>query len=128
MNSLKYEVSILLKSIGITGTHKGFYYLRDAVLIVLEDELALCNVHKNIYTVISGKYNVSCGSIARAVRIVCCSLDMKALRSGHKLFARLCFTDYPYPKELIEILADCIRFKERYADQEQQKENSPTAF
>ena len=43
------KLVLFLKSIGISGRYKGFYYLKEAVFLVLQDEHCLCKVQENIY-------------------------------------------------------------------------------
>lgn len=42
------KLVLFLKSIGISGRYKGFYYLKEAVFLVLQDEHCLCKVQENI--------------------------------------------------------------------------------
>ena len=35
------KLVLFLKSIGISGRYKGFYYLKEAVFLVLQDELSV---------------------------------------------------------------------------------------
>lgn len=108
MKNSEYEITILLKSCKITGTYKGFYYLRDAVSIVLEDEFSLCNARKRIYGPIAEKYGVSPESVIRAIGTVCGSLDMEFLKAKHGIFPKFSCMLRPAPKELIEIFADYL--------------------
>lgn len=48
------KLVLFLKSIGISGRYKGFYYLKEAVFLVLQDEHCLCKVQENIYRPIAG--------------------------------------------------------------------------
>ena len=46
------KLVLFLKSIGISGRYKGFYYLKEAVFLVLQDEHCLCTVsytHLDVY-------------------------------------------------------------------------------
>ena len=65
------KLVLFLKSIGISGRYKGFYYLKEAVFLVLQDEHCLCKVQENIYRPIAERNHVSLSSVARAIRTVC---------------------------------------------------------
>ena len=64
------KLVLFLKSIGISGRYKGFYYLKEAVFLVLQDEHCLCKVQENIYRPIAERNHVSLSSVARAIRTV----------------------------------------------------------
>lgn len=53
------KLVLFLKSIGISGRYKGFYYLKEAVFLVLQDEHCLCKVQENIYRPIAERNHVS---------------------------------------------------------------------
>ena len=59
------KLVLFLKSIGISGRYKGFYYLKEAVFLVLQDEHCLCKVQENIYRPIAERNHVSLSSVAR---------------------------------------------------------------
>lgn len=108
-SNMEEKLSIFLKSIGISGRYKGFYYLKDAVFLVLEDEHCLCNIQKEIYRPISDMYHVSAPSTARAIRTVC------QIAAANEAQLRIFFPGFHshgtlYPKELIEMAADYLRY------------------
>lgn len=43
------KLVLFLKSIGISGRYKGFYYLKEAVFLVLQDEHCLCKVQEKAH-------------------------------------------------------------------------------
>ncbi|GLG90387.1 sporulation initiation factor Spo0A C-terminal domain-containing protein [Sellimonas catena] len=109
-SNMEEKLSIFLKSIGISGRYKGFYYLKEAVFLVLEDEHCLCNIQKEIYRPIAEMYHVSVPSIARAIRTVCQiaaanEAQLRAFFPGFLSHGTL------YPKELIEMAADYLRYQ-----------------
>ena len=106
---MEEKLSIFLKSIGISGRYKGFYYLKEAVFLVMEDEHCLCNIQE-IYRPIAEMYHVSVPSIARAIRTVCQiaaanEAQLRAFFPGFLSHGTL------YPKELIEMAADYLRYQ-----------------
>nr|WP_294467648.1 sporulation initiation factor Spo0A C-terminal domain-containing protein [uncultured Sellimonas sp.] len=103
------KLCMFLKSIGISGRYKGFYYLKDAVFLVLENERSLCNIQQEIYQPIAETYHVSVSSIARAIRTVCqaASQNEEKIR---EFFPGFFSHGTLYPKELIEMAADYLRY------------------
>lgn len=63
------KVVEILTEIGIPGHFKGYNYLRDAVLIVLQDRAFLNGVTKRLYPYIAEKYGISPTVVERALRI-----------------------------------------------------------
>ena len=100
-SNMEEKLSIFLKSIGISGRYKGFYYLKEAVFLVMEDEHCLCNIQKEIYRPIAEMYHVSVPSIAAAAN----EAQLRAFFPGFLSHGTL------YPKELIEMAADYLRYQ-----------------
>ena len=75
------KLVLFLKSIGISGRYKGFYYLKEAVFLVLQDEHCLCKVQENIYRPIAERNHVSLAWQGQSVPSVSQHRQMK-LSSG----------------------------------------------
>ena len=103
------KLVLFLKSIGISGRYKGFYYLKEAVFLVLQDEHCLCKVQENIYRPIAERNHVSLSSVARAIRTVCLTASTNETQL-RKFFPNYSFHGTLYPKELIELAADYDRY------------------
>lgn len=76
------KLVLFLKSIGISGRYKGFYYLKEAVFL---------------------------SSVARAIRTVCLTASTNETQL-RKFFPNYSFHGTLYPKELIELAADYVRY------------------
>lgn len=66
--NVRKETTRLLHEIGVPANLKGHNYLRDAVLMVLEDRNLINSVTKTIYPSIGKRYQTSACSVERAIR------------------------------------------------------------
>lgn len=62
------EVTEVLHQMGIPAHVKGYQYLRDAILYIMEDVNLLGAVTKELYPLVSEKYNTSASRVERAIR------------------------------------------------------------
>ncbi len=67
----------LLHEIGIPAHLSGHNYLRDAILLVLQDREAIYHMTKEVYPTIGSKYGKTPGSVEKAIRT---ALDVAWLR------------------------------------------------
>jgi len=66
--NVRKETTRLLHEIGIPANLKGHDYIRDAVIMVLEDRKLISSVTKTIYPNIGKRYQTSACSVERAIR------------------------------------------------------------
>lgn len=66
--NVRKETTRLLHEIGIPANLKGHNYIRDAVIMVLEDRRLISSVTKTIYPNIGRRYQTSACSVERAIR------------------------------------------------------------
>ncbi len=66
--SLDMEVTNIIHQIGVTAHIKGYLYLREAILMVINDVDLLGAVTKELYPLIGDKYNSSPSRVERAIR------------------------------------------------------------
>jgi len=57
-----------IKMVGITANIKGYYYLRDAILMVHEDFDLMSRLTTGLYVMVAGKYNSTPQRVERAMR------------------------------------------------------------
>jgi len=62
------EVTNILHQMGVPAHVKGYQYLRDAILYIVEDNNLLGAVTKELYPMIGEKYNTSASRVERAIR------------------------------------------------------------
>lgn len=98
----------LLKGLGIYRTYKGYYYVSDAIELVMKDASLLLYISKSLYPVIAKHFDTSISCVERNIRTVinCCweseyasSLESMA---GIRLYRK------PKAGEFIDILANYL--------------------
>lgn len=62
------EVTGILHQMGVPAHIKGYQYLRDAIVFVIEDINLLGAVTKELYPMIADKYNTTASRVERAIR------------------------------------------------------------
>jgi len=75
--STEQIVSDLIKSIGITPNLAGYNYLREAVLLAVEQPDRLKSVSKSIYPLIAKEHGINVRNIDRAIRCAILSAQNK---------------------------------------------------
>lgn len=71
-NIMERTIAELIKMIGITPNIAGYRYLREAVILSINQPEVLHTVSKSIYPILAGKYNTTPRNIDRAIR---CAID-----------------------------------------------------
>ncbi len=66
--NLEIEVTSILHQMGVPAHVKGYQYLRDAILLILDDINLLGAVTKELYPLVAEKYNTSASRVERAIR------------------------------------------------------------
>lgn len=69
-NDLKYELAAteIIQSIGVQANHKGYRYLRTAIVIAVENPKMLVGIYKSLYTKVAEIYNTNEKNVERAIR------------------------------------------------------------
>ena len=62
------EVTNILHQMGVPAHIKGYQYLRDAIVFVIDDTNLLGAVTKELYPMIAEKYNTTASRVERAIR------------------------------------------------------------
>lgn len=65
---LEHEVSRALRELGVPANLKGYEYLRDAVLMAIEQGHVMGNVTKVVYPAIASNWNTTPSRVERAIR------------------------------------------------------------
>ncbi len=68
VTSYEVEVTGILHQMGVPAHIKGYQYLRDAIVFVIEDMNLLGAVTKELYPMIADKYNTTASRVERAIR------------------------------------------------------------
>ena len=108
-------VTELLHKIGIPAHFKGYNYLRDAVLVVLEEEgLFGGSLTKELYPRLAEKYNTTPGGVEAAIRnAVITAWDHGNRAFLEELTGRTTKGRFPTNSLIIAKLADQLKYKAR---------------
>lgn len=66
--NLEIEVTNILHQMGVPAHVKGYQYLREAILLILDDVNLLGAVTKELYPLVAEKYGTSASRVERAIR------------------------------------------------------------
>jgi two-component system response regulator (stage 0 sporulation protein A) len=108
-----------IKTVGITANIKGYYYLRDAILMVHEDSDLMSRLTTGLYALVANKYNSTPQRVERAMRH---AIETAWNRGNIKVLEE--FFGYtildskgkPTNGEFIAMLADKLNTELRYVD------------
>lgn len=78
--NMEQVVSNMIKRLGITPNIAGYRYLREAVMMCIEQPAAVKTAAKSIYPVLAEKYNTTSRNIDRAIR---CAIDSASKKSKY---------------------------------------------
>ncbi|HHV93294.1 MAG TPA: sporulation transcription factor Spo0A [Firmicutes bacterium] len=113
--SREAQVTELLHRIGIPAHFKGYNYLRDAVMVVIEEEgLFGGSLTKELYPRLAQKYNTTPGGVEAAIR----NAVITAWEHGNRAYleeltGRTNKGRFPTNSLIIAKLADQIKYKSR---------------
>ena len=118
MNDSEYDVEIMvsniIKTIGVPAHIKGYQFLRDAIIWVIEDMELINAVTKELYPGIAKKYKTTPSRVERAIRHAIevswqrGDIDMLNKLLGHTVKFN---KDKPTNSEFIAMIADKIRLQ-----------------
>ena len=66
--SLELQVTDIIHQIGVPAHIKGYQYLRDAILLAIEDDQIINAVTKRLYPAVAKKHNTTSSRVERAIR------------------------------------------------------------
>ena len=67
-NNLQISISRMLHELGMPSHIKGYQYLRDAIMMSVEDPGMISSITKILYPTIAKKYKTTSSSVERAIR------------------------------------------------------------
>jgi two-component system response regulator (stage 0 sporulation protein A) len=113
---LEEEVTEMLHQIGIPAHIKGYLYLRDAILMVVEDVDLLGSITKILYPEIADRFNTTPSRVERAIRH---AIEVAWTRNNveiiKKFFGHTINTEKGKPtnSEFIAMMADRLRLNNK---------------
>ena len=68
VSSLEMQVTEIIHQIGVPAHIKGYQYLRDAILMAIDDDHIISAVTKQLYPSVAKKYSTTSSRVERAIR------------------------------------------------------------
>ena len=114
--SLEIDITNIIHEIGVPAHIKGYHYLRDAIIMVVEDIELLGAVTKELYPAIAKANNTTPSRVERAIRhAIEVAWNRGKLETINALFGYTVQNDKGKPTntEFIAIIADKLRIERR---------------
>ena len=114
--NLEYDVTDMIHEVGIPAHIKGYQYLRDAIMLVIEEPEMLNSITKILYPTIAKKNQTTPSRVERAIRH---SIEVAWSRGNmeiiNSLFSYTVSTGKGKPtnSEFIALIADKIRLQNK---------------
>jgi len=112
--NLDLEVTRIIHQVGVPAHIKGYQYLREAILMVVEEMSLLGAVTKELYPSIARKYNTTPSRVERAIRhAIELAWERGNLETINRLFGYTVRVDKGKPtnSEFIAMIADKLRLE-----------------
>ncbi len=106
-------ITTLLLTLGIHSTYRGFYYLRHALKLCLQDEDYLLFVYKRLYVDIAKEFRVSRDSVEHCMRTTITYCWNNGNRDFLCGIAKYPLLSKPTNSEFIDILYHHLKFQDR---------------
>jgi two-component system response regulator (stage 0 sporulation protein A) len=113
---VEVEVTKMIQQMGVPAHVKGYQYLRDAIVSVINDVSLLGAVTKELYPMISKKYNTTPSRVERAIRhAIELAWDRGNIEFMNKFFGYTINVDRGKPtnSEFIAMVADKLRISDK---------------
>ena len=114
--SLENQVTDMIHEIGIPAHIKGYHYLREAILMAVDDMDVLNAITKILYPTVAKRYQTTSSRVARAIRhAIEVAWSRGKLDTLEELFGYTVSNGKGKPtnSEFIALVADTIRLKRR---------------
>ena len=113
---LEQDVTNMIHEIGVPAHIKGYQYLREAIMMSVEDVEMLGSITKVLYPTIAGKYQTTSSRVERAIRhAIEVAWSRGKMETLDSLFGYTINTGKGKPtnSEFIALIADKIRLQYR---------------
>lgn len=114
--NIEMEVTKIIHDIGVPAHVKGYQYLRDAIMLVVDEVNYLGAVTKELYPTIAEKYDTTASRVERAIRhAIELAWDRGDVEKMNRFFSFTVNGDKGKPtnSEFIAIIADRLRLENR---------------
>lgn len=115
-NNLESEITNIIHEIGVPAHIKGYLYLREAIMMVVNDVELLSAVTKELYPGIAKKFNTTASRVERAIRhAIEVAWSRGQIETINKIFGYTIHNSKGKPtnSEFIAMVADKLRLKRR---------------
>ena len=115
---LEYTVTEIIHQIGIPAHIKGYHYLRDAIMMSVEDTEMINSVTKLLYQTVAKKHGTTSSRVERAIRhAIEVAWDRGDLDTLNTYFGYTvnCGRGKPTNSEFIAMIADKLRLRKKLA-------------
>lgn len=107
------RISQILSRMNISASIKGYYYLRSALLRVLEDQEAIIGITKKMYPDIAKEFKTTSSKVERAIRH---AIESAWKRGGSGYYSELVGVDFatkPTNGQFIAAMGEYLRLNDR---------------
>lgn len=121
MSVLELKIREVLLRARISKAYKGYSFLEYAIHLVIEDESRLCHIYNEVYVPVAEHFGVTPIAVEKNLRTL---RDAFWQNYGYEFFKEQCnviLYSRPYPREVIEILAQKVEDEIRKEGQEKNK-------
>jgi len=116
VRQMDVEVTRIIHEVGIPAHIKGYLYLREAILMVIDDVELLSLVTKELYPSVARKYKTTPSRVERAIRhAIEVAWNRGNLTAIHRIFSHTVSRERGKPtnSEFIAMVADKLRMESR---------------
>ncbi|AGC68093.1 stage 0 sporulation protein A [Thermoclostridium stercorarium subsp. stercorarium DSM 8532] len=114
--SLESRVTQIMRDVGVPAHIKGYQYMRDAVLLVVDDMEMISSVTKRLYPELAKRYKTTPSRVERAIRhAIEVAWTRGQVETIHELFGYTINTKKGKPtnSEFIAMIADKLRLENK---------------
>jgi two-component system response regulator (stage 0 sporulation protein A) len=115
-NNLEIEITNIIHEIGVPAHIKGYFYLREAIYMVINNVELLSAVTKVLYPTIANKYNTTPSRVERAIRhAIEVAWNRGCIETINNLFGYTIPKDKGKPtnSEFIAMISDKLRMERK---------------
>lgn len=111
VSALEAEISSLLSRMGVPASIKGYHFIRQAVMMAVEDAEVMIGITKGLYPDIARMYHTSASKVERAIRHAVESAWKKNGRQVYFEISGYHMIEKPTNGQFIAILAEYFRMR-----------------
>ncbi len=122
---LEAEISSILSRMGIPASIKGYHFIRQAVLMVVEDREAMVGITKGLYPDIAKMYHTTASKVERAIRH---AIESAWKKNGRQIYFEISgywMVEKPTNGQFIAIVAEHFRMQNGKRQQNETLEHRP---